>query len=561
MIPGEYLKYELKPFIKKYKSIVILMVFSILVTFALITLVIPLLYSNFSSIIKKLPIKSSLGINFSSMQNYFFIFFVVFSLYLFFAKIRNYIETKITYLYPIYTRKLFIKKIVDKYRINFKDQNIGLLIPKILEITYQGERVMETGIQILQNSIGLLFILFGTTFLNYKVGFTFFIYLIGFYILSFYRYKYTMPYSVNATKKFYKSADDLGDDFTNLLNTYINNKESDLIKKQNKVLDTYLKYGYKEGRAQGRCLNLLLWWQCFFFIVFFYINLKLYKQKVLNSKTLLSLLLLIIYSLTMTYDINNSFWYFIYSISPLIESDKFIKNIFGNKNKDGKYKGELQGSIQVNNINFKYDGTDHYIIKNLSFSVKKGERLGIIGRSGSGKSTIMKILVRLYKINSGKILIDNIDIEDVNINHLRKNMVYVNQNTQMYNNTILYNIQYGNNKDKNYIEKLIKKYNITVFDSLKNGIYSNVGTSGGEISLGMQKVIVVLRGILRQSKIIIFDEPLSSLDKKNREKILNLIKEECKNQTVIIITHDMEIIPYCTKVINFNKINKKNKKV
>lgn len=557
MIPGEYLKYELKPFIKKYKSIVVLMVFSILVTFALITLVIPLLYSNFSSIIKKLPIKSSLGINFSSMQNYFFIFFIVFSLYLFFAKIRNYIETKITYLYPIYTRKVFIKKIVEKYRINFKDQNIGLLIPKILEITYQGERVMETGIQILQNSIGLLFILFGTTFLNYKVGFTFFIYLLGFYILSFYRYKYTLPYSVNSTKKFYKSTDVLGDDFTNLLNTYINNKESDLIKKQNKLLDTYLKYGYKEGSAQGRCLNLLLWWQCFFFIVFFYINLKLYKQKVLNSKSLLSLLLLIIYSLTMTYDVNNSFWYFIYSISPLIESDKFIKNIFGNQNKDGEYKGELQGSIQVNNINFKYDGTDHYIIKKLSFSVKKGERLGIVGRSGSGKSTIMKILVRLYKINSGQILIDNIDIEDININHLRKNMVYVNQNTQMYNNTILYNIQYGNNKDKNYIEKLIKKYNITVFDSLKNGIYSNVGTSGGEISLGMQKVIVVLRGVLRQSKIIIFDEPLSSLDKKNREKILNLIKEECRNQTVIIITHDMEIIPYCTKVINFNKINKK----
>ena len=95
----------------------------------------------------------------------------------------------------------------------------------------------------------------------------------------------------------------------------VKNDESSvkLIKKQNKVLDTYLKYGYKEGSAQGRCLNLLLWWQCFFFIVFFYINLKLYKQKVLNSKTLLSLLLLIIYSLTMTYDINNSFWYFIYS--------------------------------------------------------------------------------------------------------------------------------------------------------------------------------------------------------------------------------------------------------
>ena len=153
------------------------------------------------------------------------------------------IETKITYLYPIYTRKIFIKKIIDKYRINFKDQNIGLLIPKILEITYQGERVMETGIQILQNSIGLLFILFGTTFLNYKVGFTFFIYLLGFYILSFYRYKYTMPYSVNATKKFYKSADDFPEDIYKHLGIYL---------ESNKVpVHLYL-------RQEDPCLGIIL---------------------------------------------------------------------------------------------------------------------------------------------------------------------------------------------------------------------------------------------------------------------------------------------------------------
>ena len=95
-----------------------------------------------------------------------------------------------------------------------------------------------------------------------------------------------------------------------------------------------------------------------------------------------------------------------------------------------------------------------------------------------------------------------------------------------------------------------------MFDNLKDGMRSQVGISGGEISFGMQKMVMILRGILRKSKIIIFDEPLSSVDVKTRQKIIHLIKEECKHKTVLIITHDNEIIPYCNKVIDISNINK-----
>ena len=257
----------------------------------------------------------------------------------------------------------------------------------------------------------------------------------------------------------------------------------------------------------------------------------------------------------MIYDINNNFWYIIYGAGPILESENFIKDLFMHQNEKNKYKGKLNGDIIFKNVNFKYREGDN-IINNLSFNLKNGETLGIIGRSGSGKTTIMKLLIRLYKINSGIITIDNININSIDVNNLRDNIVYVNQNTKMYSDTVIKNIQYGNNKDDNYIKYIINKYNIDVFSSLKKGIYSHVGISGGEISLGMQKVIMILRGIFRDSKIIIFDEPLSSLDKKTRKKIIELIKNECKDRTVLIITHDSEILPYCNKVIDFNKINK-----
>ena len=554
MIPKDFLKYGMFPFIKEQKMLLSTMILSITISFTIITLIIPLIYSNMSVYIDKVPFHSKVGFNFLSIQNYMFCLLFVFFIYLVFAKIRNYIETKITYFYPIYLRKKIIKKIIYKYRQDYKEQNMGVLIPKIIEITICGVKCLEHFLQIFQNSVGLISILIGILFINYRMGLLFLIFLFVFYALSYYRYNYTMHDSVKSTRFFYQTTDKLNDDFQNLINTYINNQENTLLERQYNFQDKYLKQGYNLSKRQGKIISYQLCWQFLFLVIFFYFGFKLYKKKKIKNVNLLMSILLIIYSLTMVYDINNNFWYLIYETGPLVDSGEFIRDIFTFKSNDGHYKGKLNGNIEFKNVYFKYN-KDNYIINNFSLSLKKGDTLGIIGRSGSGKTTIMKLLIRLYKVNSGKIIIDNYNINDININNLRENIVYVNQNTRMYNNTIIENIKYGNNKNDNYIKNIIKKYKITVFDSLKNGIYNNVGVSGGEISLGMQKVIIILRGILRDSNIIIFDEPLSSLDKKTRYKILKLIKNECKNKTVLIITHDSEILPYCNKTIDFNKMN------
>ena len=167
----------------------------------------------------------------------------------------------------------------------------------------------------------------------------------------------------------------------------------------------------------------------------------------------------------------------------------------------------------------------------------------------------MKLLIKLYSVDSGTILIDGKNIDTVNVDHLRKSINYINQKTTLYNDSILYNIQYGNNASRDKILKLINKYQITVFKSLNSGIDTNVGLLGGKISLGMQKMIILLRGILREGNIIIFDEPLTSLDPDTRKKVMDMIKEECSKKTVLVITHDMEIVPYMDKIINITEIN------
>jgi ABC-type transport system involved in cytochrome bd biosynthesis fused ATPase/permease subunit len=123
----------------------------------------------------------------------------------------------------------------------------------------------------------------------------------------------------------------------------------------------------------------------------------------------------------------------------------------------------------------------------------------------------------------------------------------------MFNGNVMDNMIYGNDATEDQVKTVLEKYNLnSVFTNLDDGLNSDVGVNGGQLSLGMQKVVMIVRGILRKSKIIIFDEPLAGLDQDTRQKVINLILEENKNKTVIVITHDKEILPYMERVINVN---------
>lgn len=246
----------------------------------------------------------------------------------------------------------------------------------------------------------------------------------------------------------------------------------------------------------------------------------------------------------------------IYKLGIINGSKEFLAQIFAPDEK--KYRTNFidKGGIQLKNIFFKHDKeSSDYLFENLNMNIKGGDKVAIVGQSGSGKSSLLKLMLNLNTIQSGDILIDDVPIREARNEYLRTQVNYINQNTNLFNETVLYNMNYGNNVDEQIIIDKLKKYKLDdVFSELSDGIQSSCGVHGTNLSGGMQKVTMLIRGILKPSKIVLIDEPLSALDPETRVKVIKMIIEECKNKTLVIVTHDEEILPYMNEVIDIKDI-------
>jgi len=154
----------------------------------------------------------------------------------------------------------------------------------------------------------------------------------------------------------------------------------------------------------------------------------------------------------------------------------------------------------------------------------------------------------------GDILFDDVNTRDIDNNVLRSMVIYINQRTQMFDTSVLENIKYGNTgvSDED-VNTVIQKYHLeTIYKGLKNGIHSECGLNGNHLSLGMQKVTILLRGYFKMagSQIVLFDEPLAGLDAETRKKIMKMISDIDKSKTVIIITHDKEILSITNRSVD-----------
>lgn len=206
-------------------------------------------------------------------------------------------------------------------------------------------------------------------------------------------------------------------------------------------------------------------------------------------------------------------------------------------------------NLEVSNLSFSYTNQSP-ILKNVSFKVNKGEIVGIIGDSGSGKSTILKLLLRFYNSNEGFIKYNGIDINQINTSSLLNNVTLVSQQTYLFDDTILNNLKIANkNASIDQIKQACKKASIDQFiSSLKDGYNSRVGQLGDNISAGEKQRIGLARAFLSNANLILLDEPTSNVDSINEGIILNSIKQECKDKTVILVSHRKSTMAICNKI-------------
>ncbi|MDN3666531.1 ABC transporter ATP-binding protein [Algibacter miyuki] len=212
---------------------------------------------------------------------------------------------------------------------------------------------------------------------------------------------------------------------------------------------------------------------------------------------------------------------------------------------------EINGNITFKNVSFTYDDTNIQALNNVSFDIKEGETLAILGKTGSGKSTILDLIGRLYDIDSGSILINNKEISQLNLNNLRDNMGYVPQEAFLFSDSLKNNIKFGkeNATDEEVIQAAKNAQvhkNITKFSK---GYDTILGERGITLSGGQKQRVSIARAIIKSPKILLFDDCLSAVDTETEEKILKSLYKITQGKTTVIVSHRVSSAKNADKII------------
>ncbi len=216
-----------------------------------------------------------------------------------------------------------------------------------------------------------------------------------------------------------------------------------------------------------------------------------------------------------------------------------------------KEKIDLLGKIEFKNVSFRYPDTNIHGMKDISFKINPGESLGIIGATGSGKSTISNSIMRLFDVDKGKILFDDTDIKNLDIQHFRRQIGYVPQDVFLFSDTITNNILFGS-ENKNYENVRDAAVNADLMrniNSFPEKFETKIGERGITLSGGQKQRISIARAIIKEPKILILDDCLSAVDTKTENIILENLKKIMLDKTSIIISHRISSVKLAKKII------------
>ena len=230
-------------------------------------------------------------------------------------------------------------------------------------------------------------------------------------------------------------------------------------------------------------------------------------------------------------------------VYEVIENDKFTKEQFGNIKKD-----KLDGSIKFVDVSFSYDTEE--ILKKMNFTIKPNEKIAFVGKSGAGKSTIFNLITHLYQVSSGKVLLDDININDLDCNTIRNNMSIITQNPYIFNFSIKDNLLLA--KEDATLKEIRKACRLACIDdyimSLPNKYETLVGENGVILSGGQKQRLAIARALLMQTEIILFDEATSALDNETQEHIQKAIDNLKGEYTILIIAHRLSTVIDADKI-------------
>ena len=211
-----------------------------------------------------------------------------------------------------------------------------------------------------------------------------------------------------------------------------------------------------------------------------------------------------------------------------------------------------KGEICFDDVSFSYDGKEEKALNHISFSLPQGKTVALVGRSGSGKSTIANLLTRFYDIDEGRITLDGINIQDYQLANLREQCSIVSQQVHLFNDTIANNIAYAAT-DKYSREQIIAAakaaHAMEFIDKLEDGLDTVIGENGASLSGGQRQRLAIARALLRNSPVLVLDEATSALDTESERAIQAALAELQKDKTVLVIAHRLSTIEKADEIL------------
>jgi len=232
-------------------------------------------------------------------------------------------------------------------------------------------------------------------------------------------------------------------------------------------------------------------------------------------------------------------------INAILNTEPQIKNT-----PDNIILSQPQGRITIKDLTFCYPGSSLPALKNISLEIKPGETLGIVGRTGSGKTTLVSLLLRLYEPPADTIFLDGYDIVKLNLESLRRSFGYVPQDAFLFSTTLEANILFGRQATEEELARVCEVSQLSKdLPQLQQGLKTVIGERGVTLSGGQKQRVAIARALLGRPKLLIFDDALSAVDTKTEDAILKGLKEEARNRTTIMIAHRISSILHADKII------------
>lgn len=454
-----------------------------------------------------------------------------------------------------YSEGLVYDTIVDRYKGNFQELEVGKILTKMIKLPWILDS-MQDNVQdsLLNHSIVILSNFGYLTYHSPYLGLVYVLGVVGLLMCGTRFYSSCKHYKQIEENEYDTTHGNIEDSLSNLITIYANNKEKDEMQKMKKETDKITDISIKRGKCNIKYRIYFSMINVIIFIGLNYTALQLFKNGKISIASLTSIFIL-------NYGILGSLIVYFKNVKNYIEMkanlayvNEFFDSLPDKVNVVNNGNSRVNGfDIDMRDIYFTSPDGKKEILKGVSVQINEGESVAIMGSIGSGKSTLGKMILGLQQPTKGTVFIGGKDIREIGLDNLREKIEYVPQTPSLFNRTLWENLSYGFKEGEvertTFLEILRDLEMDDMAELFEKRMDQSVGKKGSFLSGGQRQVVWLLRCLVKKSKIVILDEPTSALDEVNRDRVLKLLQSLKNKKTVIVITHDKDLLQYMSRLL------------